>query len=140
MNKGVLILSENSLLNVSNETSLGKVEIAAEVIEVITGIAASEVSGVSSMRGNFATGVVERFGKKTHSKGVKVELTDRGILIDLYVVLNFGQSIPQVAQDIQTNIRETLKNMTALDVEEINVHVVGIEMEKKTKMDDESYS
>jgi len=140
MNKGVLILSENSLLNVSNETSLGKVEIAPEVIEVITGIAASEVSGVSSMRGNFATGVVERFGKKTHSKGVKVELTDRGILIDLYVVLNFGQSIPQVAQDIQTNIRETLKNMTALDVEEINVHVVGIEMEKKTKMDDESYS
>src|SRR5699024_11687828 len=100
----------------------------------------SEASVVSSMQVNCATGVVERIEKKTYSKGVNIELTDRGILIDLYVVLNFGQSIPQVAQDIQTNIRETLKNMTALDVEEINVHVVGIEMEKKTKMDDESYS
>ena len=43
---------------------LGKVEIAPEVIEVIAGIAASEVEGVSQMRGNFATGVVERLGKK----------------------------------------------------------------------------
>ena len=52
----------------------GKVEIAPEVIEVIAGIAASEVEGVAQMRGNFATGVVERLGKKNHGKGVKVEL------------------------------------------------------------------
>lgn len=122
-------MSEHSLLNVSNDTSLGKVEISPEVIEVITGIAASEVEGISSMRGNFATGVVERFGKKSHSKGVKVELRNSGIIIDLYVVLTFGVSIPQVAQQLQTNIRQTLKNMTALDIEEVNVHVVGIEMD-----------
>ncbi|WP_163969961.1 Asp23/Gls24 family envelope stress response protein [Oceanobacillus halotolerans] len=122
-------MAEQPLLNVSNETSLGKVEIAPEVIEVIAGIAASEVDGISSMRGNFATGVVERFGKKSHSKGVKVELTDNGILIDVYVVLQFGMSIPQVAQKLQTNIRETLKNMTALDIDEINVHVVGVQMD-----------
>src|SRR5690625_635774 len=118
-----------SLVNVSENTDLGKVEIAPEVIEVITGIAASEVKGLSTMRGNFATGVVERFGKKSHSKGVKVELTETGILIDLYVVLDFGVSIPKVAAKLQTNIRQALKNMTALDAEEVNVHVVGVEME-----------
>lgn len=122
-------LSDQSLLNVSNG-SLGKVEIAPEVIEVITGIAASEVSGVSSMRGSFTTGVVEKFGKRSHSKGVKVELTNNGIIIDVYVVVHFGISIPHVAQELQTNIRQTLKNMTALDIEEINVHVVGIEMDR----------
>ncbi|HLR75155.1 MAG TPA: Asp23/Gls24 family envelope stress response protein [Virgibacillus sp.] len=119
----------NGLLNVSNDSTLGKVEIAPEVIEVITGIAASEVDGVSSMRGSFATGVVEKFGKKSHSKGVKVELTSNGIIIDVYVVLNFGVSIPNVAQQLQTNIRQTLKNMTALEIEEVNIHVVGIEMD-----------
>lgn len=125
-------MSDQALVNVSN-TNLGKVEIAPEVIEVITGIAASEVDGVSSMRGSFATDVVERFGKKTHSKGVKVDLTENGILIDLYVVLNFGVSIPQVAEQLQTNIRQSLKNMTALEIAEINVHVVGIQMEQENQ-------
>ncbi|MEW9674571.1 Asp23/Gls24 family envelope stress response protein [Lentibacillus sp. L22] len=124
-------MSEQPLLDVSDDTSLGKVEIAPEVIEVITGIAASEVDGLSSMRGNFAAGVVERLGKKSHGKGVKVELTDSGILIDLYVVLNFGVSIPEVAQKLQTNIRQTIKNMTALEIAEINIHVVGIQMENR---------
>ncbi|MEC5422291.1 Asp23/Gls24 family envelope stress response protein [Virgibacillus sp. C22-A2] len=124
-------MSEQPLLNVSDNTGLGKVEIAPEVIEVITGIAAAEVEGLYAMRGNFASGVVERFGKKSHSKGVKVELTESGILIDLFVVMNFGVSIPQVAQKIQSNIRQTLKNMTALEIDEINVHVVGIQMDGK---------
>lgn len=116
------------MLNVSDDPGLGKVQIAPEVIEVITGIAASEVDGISSMRGSFATDVVERFGKKSHSKGVKVELTQEGIMIDLYVVLEFGVSIPKVAEKIQSNIRQTLKNMTALEVSEVNVHVVGIQI------------
>ncbi|MGY0693031.1 Asp23/Gls24 family envelope stress response protein [Virgibacillus sp. FSP13] len=128
-------MSEQPLLDVSDDASLGTVEIAPEVIEVITGIAASEVEGISSMRGSFATGVVERFGKKSHSKGVKVELTDTGILIDLYVVLNFGVSIPEIAQKLQTNIRQTLKNMTALEIAEINVHVVGIQMEEQENIE-----
>jgi uncharacterized alkaline shock family protein YloU len=107
----------------------GKVEIAPEVIEVIAGIAASEVDGVAGMRGNFATGVVERLGKKNHGKGVKVELSETGIKVDVYCVMKFGISIPTVAQKIQDNIRQTLLNMTALETEEINIHVVGIQFE-----------
>lgn len=125
-------MSEEHSLNVSDDTGLGTVEIAPEVIEVIAGISASEVDGVSSMRGTFATGVVERFGKKSHTKGVKVELTGQGILIDLYAILDFGVSIPQVAQQLQTNVRQTLKSMTALEISEINVHVVGVQMEPKS--------
>ncbi|APC48336.1 Asp23/Gls24 family envelope stress response protein [Virgibacillus halodenitrificans] len=124
-------MDEQPLLNVSSDNNLGQVEIAPEVIEVIAGIAATEVDGLYAMRGNFATGVVERFGKKAHSKGVKVELTENGVLIDLFVILNYGTSIPQTAQKLQTNIRQTLKNMTALEIDEINVHVVGIQMETK---------
>ncbi|MBP1969710.1 putative alkaline shock family protein YloU [Virgibacillus natechei] len=124
-------MSEQPLLNVSDDSGLGTVEIAPEVIEVITGIASTEVEGLFAMRGNFASGVAERFGKTAHSKGVKVELTDNGILIDLYVILNFGVSIPQVAQNLQSSIRQTLKSMTALEIDEINVHVVGIQMDSK---------
>ncbi len=124
-------MSEKQLLNVTDGSTLGNIEIAPEVIEVIAGIAVSEVAGVASMRGNFASGVVERLGKKNHGKGVKVELTENGILIDAYVVMDYGISIPDTAQKIQDNTRQALKNMTALEINEINVHIVGIQMEMK---------
>ncbi|MBG9444908.1 Asp23/Gls24 family envelope stress response protein [Cytobacillus firmus] len=125
-------MNENNILEMSPENSgLGKVEIAPEVIEVIAGIAASEVEGVAQMRGNFATGVVERLGKKNHGKGVKVELTEEGIKVDVYCLMKFGISIPSVAQKIQDNIRQALLNMTALDAQEVNIHVVGIMFENQ---------
>ncbi len=124
----------NNVLEMNPENNgLGKVEIAPEVIEVIAGIAASEIEGVASMRGNFAAGVAERLGKKNHGKGVKVDLTDEGIIIDVYCVMIFGVSIPTVAQKIQDNIRQALLNMTALEVNEVNIHVVGVQFESKTQ-------
>jgi len=111
----------------SYDDGLGKVEIAPEVIEVITGIAASEVEGIAQMRGNFASGVVEKLGKKNHGKGVKVELNEDSIKIDVYCLVKFGVSIPKVAQEAQENIRQTLLNMTALEATEVNIHIVGIQ-------------
>ncbi|MCA1009639.1 Asp23/Gls24 family envelope stress response protein [Halobacillus halophilus] len=124
-------MSEKQLLNVTDGSTLGNIEIAPEVIEVIAGIAVSEVAGVASMRGNFASGVVERLGKKDHGKGVKVELTEDGVLIDAFVVMDYGISIPDTAQKIQDNTRQALKNMTALEIKEINVHIVGVQIEAK---------
>ncbi|MEK3890782.1 Asp23/Gls24 family envelope stress response protein [Bacillus sp. FSL K6-3431] len=114
-----------------NEQSHGKIEIAPEVIEVIAGIAASEIEGVAQMRGNFASGVVERLGKKNHGKGIRVELAEEGIKVDVFCLMNFGVSIPTIAQKVQDNIRQTLYNMTALDVEEVNVHIVGVAFENQ---------
>ncbi|WP_175991082.1 Asp23/Gls24 family envelope stress response protein [Bacillus sp. Marseille-Q1617] len=127
-------MAENqNLLQMSHgKDGLGKIEIAPEVIEVIAGIAASEVEGVSQMRGSFATGVVERLGKKNHGKGVKVELAEEGIIIDVYCIMKFGVSIPTVAQKIQDNIRQALMNMTALEADEVNVHIVGVQFENQT--------
>lgn len=123
---------ENKVLEMNQgHSSLGKVEIAPEVIEVIASIASSEVEGVASMRGNFASGVVEKLGKKNHGKGVKVELTDDGIIVDVYVVMIFGVSIPKVAQNIQDNIRQALMTMTALEVDEVNIHVVGVQFDNQ---------
>ena len=128
-------MAEN-MLDMGQETNLGKVEIAPEVIEVIAGIAATEVEGVAAMRGNFAAGVVERLGKKNHGKGVKVELTNEGIVVDVYVLMYFGVSIPSVAQRIQDNIRQALLTMTGLDLKEVNVHVVGVTFDtQKTEVD-----
>jgi uncharacterized alkaline shock family protein YloU len=122
-----------------DDQSHGKIEIAPEVIEVIAGIAASEVEGVAQMRGNFATGVVERLGKKNHGKGIRVELAEDGIKVDVYCLMKFGVSIPAVAQKVQDNIRQALLNMTALEVEEVNIHVVGVTFDNPKQNHEQEY-
>ncbi|AWE07920.1 Asp23/Gls24 family envelope stress response protein [Lysinibacillus sp. 2017] len=109
---------------------LGKIEVAPEVIEVIAGIAATEVEGIASTRGNFASGVVERFGKKVHSKGIKSAMSEEGnILIDVFCTVKYGMSIPKVAKDVQSSIRQAIQNMTAIETSEVNVHITGIQFE-----------
>jgi uncharacterized alkaline shock family protein YloU len=115
------------------DTGLGKVEISPEVLEVIASLAATEVAGVASMRGSFATGVAERIGRKNYGKGVRVDLGEEGITIDVQLHMIFGVSIPEVAQQVQENIAQTLRTMTALEVKAINVHVVGIDFETPEK-------
>ncbi len=123
---------KNHVIDMEHQhTKLGKVEIAPEVIEVVTSIAAAEIEGVATMRGNFATGVAEKLGRKSHGKGVKVDLEDDGISVDVYVVMNYGVSIPDVAKQIQENIHQTLKTMTAIDLNAVNIHVVGIQLEQQ---------
>jgi uncharacterized alkaline shock family protein YloU len=126
-------MNELSFEMESYASELGKVEISPEVIEVIASIAASDVDGVAAMRGSFASGVVERLGKKSHGKGVKVELTETGISIDVYVSMKYGVSIPDVAQKIQDHIRQALIDMTALEATDINVFVVGVQFDSKEK-------
>lgn len=115
------------------DTGLGKIEISPEVLEVIASLAATEVAGVAAMHGSFATGVAEKMGRRNYGKGVRVDLTEEGIVIDVQLHMMFGISIPKVAKLVQENIIQTLRTMTALEVKSINVHVVGIEFETDEK-------
>ncbi|WP_026689318.1 Asp23/Gls24 family envelope stress response protein [Alteribacter aurantiacus] len=128
-------MKDNHLIDMSDDkTDLGKVEISPEVIEVIAGLAASEIEGVATMRGNFASGVAERLGRKNnHGKGVKVDLQEDGITVDVFVITNYGVSIPDVCKKVQENIFQTLKNMTAIELIGVNVHVVGVQLEIEKK-------
>ena len=116
----------------ASKEELGQIEIAPEVIEVIAGIAVTEVEGVAATRGNFASGVVERFGKKVHNKGIKSVILDDGIIIDVFCSVTYGFSIPSVAKEIQSQIRQAVQNMTNLHIQEVNVHITGIQFEQES--------
>lgn len=113
----------------SGAHDLGNIEVAPEVLEIIASIAASDIEGVASMRGNFASGVVERLGKKVHGKGVKTDLSEEGLMIDIFCVVKYGVSIPKTALKIQEQVRQTLENMTSLQTQEVNVHITGVQFE-----------
>ncbi|MET0785796.1 MAG: Asp23/Gls24 family envelope stress response protein [Paenisporosarcina sp.] len=113
----------------SGKEELGKIEVAPEVLEVIAGIATTDVEGVAGTRGSFASGVVERLGKKVHGKGIKTELTDQGLFIEIYCVVQYGASIPTVAKEVQNQVRQAIFNMTSLETKEVNVHITGVQFE-----------
>lgn len=89
-------MEDHQLLELDEQKGgLGKVEISPEVIEVIAGIATQEVEGVAALRGNFAADVAERLGRKNHGKGVKVELTEEGIIVDVSIIISYGAAVPK---------------------------------------------
>lgn len=105
------------------------VRIADEVVGVIAGIAATEVDGVAGMAGGVVGGLAEMLGKKSFAKGVRVTAGEKETAIDLYLVLDYGVRIPEVAAQVQENVKRAVESMTGLDVVEVNIHVQGIAFE-----------
>lgn len=110
------------------------IKISSEVIAVIAGVAVSEVSGVYSMAGGFAGGITEVLkGKKNLAKGIKVETEENKAKIDVNIIVEYGARIPDVAFEIQNRVKTAVENMTGLKVEEVNVHVQGVNTESLTE-------
>lgn len=115
---------------------LGDIRIANEVVGVIAGLAAVEVDGVAGMSGGIAGGIAELLGRKNLAKGVKVEVGEEQAAIDLFVVVEFGVRIPDVAWQIQENVKRAIETMTGLDVVEVNVHVQGVHFQQDERIDE----
>ncbi|MEW6540215.1 MAG: Asp23/Gls24 family envelope stress response protein [Bacillota bacterium] len=110
---------------------MGAVRIANEVVAIVASLAAIEVPGLSGMSGGVVGGIAERLGRKNLSKGVKVEVGEREAAIDLYVIVDFGVRIPDVATQVQTSVKRAVETMTGLKVVEVNVHVQGVAFAKE---------
>jgi len=107
-------------------TELGELKIANEVVGIIAGLAATEIDGVAGMSGGIAGGIAEMLGRKNLSKGVKVEVGEHEAAVDLFVIVEYGIRIPEVAKAIQLNVKQAIEVMTGLDVVEVNIHILGV--------------
>ena len=73
-----------------DKETIGEVQIADEVVAIIAGLAATEVEGVASMAGNITNRLVGRLGMKNISKGVKVDVLDTSVSVDLTLTMEYG--------------------------------------------------
>ncbi|MGB9779442.1 Asp23/Gls24 family envelope stress response protein [Caldanaerobacter sp.] len=128
---------EENVKNLENQ-ELGSVKISEEVVSIIAGLAATEVPGVAGMSGGVVNGISEILGRKNLSKGVKVEVGEKEATIDLYLIVDYGVRIPEVAWNVQENVKNAVENMTGLKVVEVNIHVQGVSMEKENKKQQET--
>jgi uncharacterized alkaline shock family protein YloU len=120
-------------INQNLDIDIGSVKVADEVVAIIAGVAAMEVSGVAGMSGGIAGGIAEMLGRKNLSKGVKVEVGEKEAAIDIYIIVEYGCRIPDVAWDIQEKVKKAVESMTGLTVIEVNIHIQGVNIEKDNK-------
>jgi uncharacterized alkaline shock family protein YloU len=111
----------------------GKVLFADDVVATIAGLAATDVNGVAAMSGGIANGIAEKLGRKSLAKGVKVQVGEKEAAIDLYIIVDYGVKVPEVAWNIQESVKKAVETMTGLSVIEVNIHVQGVSFEKEIK-------
>lgn len=109
----------------------GSINIDENVIETIAGLAAIESYGLVGMSSKNATdGLVELLKKEHVKKGVKVYADDERIIVDLYVVVQFGTKISAVADNIIDKVKYNIESMTGLKVDKVNINVQGVRVQK----------
>ena len=114
-----------------DDEGIGTVQIADEVVAIIAGLAATEVEGVASMAGNITNELVGKLGMKNLSKGVKVDVLDGVVCVDLALNIKYNYSIVDVTGKVQEKVKNAVENMTGLEVADVNIKVAGVEMEKQ---------
>lgn len=125
---------EEKELNVES-TQGGKVVFAEDVVATIASLAAGDVEGVHAMSGSAMEGISEKFGKKSYTKGVRVEVGTQECAVDLSLIIKYGYRIQDVAKKVQQEVRDAIETMTGLKVVEVNVAVVSIYFEPAKKVE-----
>ena len=116
-NKGYMTLSDEK----------GSIHISEEVIAAIAVGAVREVEGVSGTMGTLGSSVANlvtnKKGAQKNAKGVKIEMTETGLALDLYLTVAYGHAIPEVAEKA---VASAVSAMTGCTVETVNIHVGGV--------------
>ena len=80
---------------------------------------------------------MEKLGKKSLSKGIKVDTKDGEVKIDIFLIVSYGVKIPDVAREVQENVKKSIEAMAGLNVTQVNIHVQGINLEKESSSKEE---
>ncbi len=124
---------KNSFHIIYNNEKNGQVQIMDEVLDTIAAVAATEVEGVASLRGNLTAEQITKGGSKNLSRSVKIQSEDNNLVVHLVLNIRFGYSVPEVSKAVQAKVKESLQNMTGLSVSAVHVSIAEVQMEEAPK-------
>ena len=109
------------------QSDRGQTSIADGVVTKVAGLAAGEVAGVHELGGSAARAMgamTQKVGlTDARTQGVSVEVGEREAAVDLTIVVDYGESIPQVAEEVRQQIVKRVEGITGLTVVEVNISV-----------------
>lgn len=122
IDKNTVVLKEDE--------SIGTVKIADDVVAMIASLAATEIEGVSAMAGNITNELMSKVGMKKLTKGVRVDVLEHHVTVDLAVTMEYGYNIPATCQQVQQKVKAAIENMTGLTCTDVNIRIAGVNMKK----------
>lgn len=120
--------TEKNTVVLKADENIGAVQIADDVVAMIASLATTEVDGVSAMAGNITNDLMSKVGMKNLTKGVKVEVLEGNVTVDLAVTMEYGYNIPATCQKVQQKVKATIENMTGLNCADVNIRIAGINL------------
>lgn len=109
-----------------DNSDLGEVQISNDVLAVISAMAAMEVDGVVAMAGNITAELVSKLGMKKLFKGVRVDVVDNTVMVDLSIILRINENIVTISKKVQDKVKTTVENMTGMEVANVNVNIASV--------------
>ncbi|MBF4691682.1 Asp23/Gls24 family envelope stress response protein [Fusibacter ferrireducens] len=118
-------------MSIKIQNELGDVIIDADVVSTIAGLAAMECYGLVGMTYKSARSGLAKILKGEHlSKGVEVTVEETGVIVTLYVIIQFGTKISVVAENIIEKVKYNVENLTGLNVLEVNLNIEGVRVQE----------
>ena len=120
-------IDKNAVVLKSDE-NIGAVQIADDVVAMIASLAATEVEGVNAMAGNITNELMSKVGMKSLTKGVKVDVLEGNVTVDLAVTMEYGYNIPATCQKVQQKVKAAIEDMTGLTCSDVNIRIAGVKV------------
>lgn len=135
------LLNKNASMNEAEDKleEYGDIRVATEVISIVANLATQEVPGVLRMSGRRIDGINEFLGgKETPTKGVRLSFDGKTVTANIYIIIEYGSCIPEVALEVQEKVKEAIETMTGYEVQFIDVHVQGVAKRDKSALEREA--
>lgn len=121
-------MNDNNILYQSNKSNYGEIKIADDVISSIAAIAAKDVDGVKDTVGSNTNEIMSKFIKKNTGKGVRCQISDNKVIVDISLIIKYGYSIKDTSNKVQEKIKNAIENMTDFTVTDVNINIASIDI------------
>ncbi len=109
------------------QAELGSINISEDVIALVCGVAAMECYGLVGMAPrNVQEGISELLRRDNFERGVDVQFHEDSISVTLYIVVQYGVKISEVARNVQERVKYAIEEQLGLQVQGIGVRVQGV--------------
>lgn len=120
--------NKNSTVVLDAKENVGVVQIADDVVAMIASLAATEVEGVSAMAGTITNELMSKVGMKKLTKGVRVDVEQGNVRVNLAVTMEYGYNIPATCHRVQAKVKAAIENMTGLSCTDVNIRIAGVKL------------
>lgn len=112
----------------------GRIEISPHAIAAIAGDAVLRCYGVVGVASkNLIGGIADLLQPDRWGRGVEVRVRDGEVIVDLYVIVQYGTRISEVAHGVMNSVKYALEQSLGIPIAEVNVHVQGLRMPNDVK-------